>query len=436
MGPGYRKNYSACLTGRFRPFSAAWLCLWMMVALPAWSGAAGEGDRGVDSAASERLKVFLNCPDCDENYFKTAVSYVDFVRDRAPADVQILIAHLPTAGGGEHYTLEFIGDGRFDGMRDTLDIITEQSDAEDITRTKLAHAVTLGLVRFMAHTSQARQFTIAYAPPAVPAMAIDRWKQWIIELRADFFMNGEKTYHNLSLTTNLSARRVTAMNKIKLAVWNEYVESQYDYGVVKTLSVSRGQGAKSSFVHGLSEHWSTAVGGSLYGDSYYNKDVDASLTAYVEFSILPYSECTRRQLRCDYSFTSAYADYAEKTIYDRASQWLTSNSYAIEVEFIQPWGSVSGSLSLSHYLHDFARNRVELYTVLSLRLVRGLAFEGTALYSRIHDQLSLAKGDASQEDVLLRRRELETNYSFWITVGLSYSFGSIYSPVVNSRFGS
>lgn len=56
--------------------------------------------------------------------------------------------------------------------------------------------------------------------------------------------------------------------------------------------------------------------------------------------------------------------------------------------------------------------------------------------SRIHDKLSLAKGDATLEEVLLQRRQLETTCNYNFSVGLSLSFGSIYSNVVNARFGS
>jgi hypothetical protein len=42
----------------------------------------------------------------------------------------------------------------------------------------------------------------------------------------------------------------------------------------------------------------------------------------------------------------------------------------------------------------------------------------------------------SGTEVLLRLRELATEYSFDFGVGLSYTFGSIYNNVVNPRFGN
>jgi hypothetical protein len=57
-------------------------------------------------------------------------------------------------------------------------------------------------------------------------------------------------------------------------------------------------------------------------------------------------------------------------------------------------------------------------------------------YSKIRNQISLPKGTASLEEVLLQRRQLETGYQFWGSFGVSYSFGSIYNNIVNPRFGN
>jgi hypothetical protein len=56
-------------------------------------------------------------------------------------------------------------------------------------------------------------------------------------------------------------------------------------------------------------------------------------------------------------------------------------------------------------------------------------------YTTTHDQIALRKGDVSIEELLLRRTELASEYSFNLSVGLSFTFGSVYSNVVNPRFG-
>jgi hypothetical protein len=54
--------------------------------------------------------------------------------------------------------------------------------------------------------------------------------------------------------------------------------------------------------------------------------------------------------------------------------------------------------------------------------------------SRIRDQLYLKAGDATDEEILLRRRQLATSYRYRFSVGVTYTFGSIFNNVVNPRF--
>jgi len=81
-------------------------------------------------------------------------------------------------------------------------------------------------------------------------------------------------------------------------------------------------------------------------------------------------------------------------------------------------------------------NRLELSGELSLRLFKGLSLTVNARYERIRDPLGLSKGELLLEEMLLRQRELATDYNYRFSIGLSDTFGSIYSNVVNPRFGS
>jgi hypothetical protein len=54
----------------------------------------------------------------------------------------------------------------------------------------------------------------------------------------------------------------------------------------------------------------------------------------------------------------------------------------------------------------------------------------------VHNQLSIPKGDYSIEDILLNRAELETQFTYFASVGFSYSFGALYNNIVNPRFSS
>ena len=42
---------------------------------------------------------------------------------------------------------------------------------------------------------------------------------------------------------------------------------------------------------------------------------------------------------------------------------------------------------------------------------------------------------ATDEEVLLRRRQLETSFTYFVSAGFTYRFGSIFNNIVNPRFG-
>ena len=100
----------------------------------------------------------------------------------------------------------------------------------------------------------------------------------------------------------------------------------------------------------------------------------------------------------------------------------------------EKWGTVTSAFEAFHYFGDLQKNHLEVYTELSLRLFKGLSLSIYGDFTRIRDQLSLPKGEASIEEVLLRRTQLATGYNYYASIGFSYTFGSIFSNVVNPRF--
>jgi hypothetical protein len=53
----------------------------------------------------------------------------------------------------------------------------------------------------------------------------------------------------------------------------------------------------------------------------------------------------------------------------------------------------------------------------------------------VRDQISLPALEATSEEVLVNQRQLATSYRYFYFFGVSYTFGSIFSPIVNPRFG-
>ncbi|MBA2671194.1 MAG: hypothetical protein H0U67_12545, partial [Gemmatimonadetes bacterium] len=53
-----------------------------------------------ESATQDALRIFLDCngPGCDFDFFRTEITFVDYVRDRADADVHVLVTTQGTGG--------------------------------------------------------------------------------------------------------------------------------------------------------------------------------------------------------------------------------------------------------------------------------------------------------------------------------------------------
>jgi hypothetical protein len=54
--------------------------------------------------APATLSVFLDCGRCDEEYMHTEITYVNWVRDPAFADVHVLVTNESTGSGGTQFT--------------------------------------------------------------------------------------------------------------------------------------------------------------------------------------------------------------------------------------------------------------------------------------------------------------------------------------------
>lgn len=124
-----------------------------------------------DSATlqSQAIRVFLDCQGrirgCDRDFIVTDVNFVNWMRDRFDADVQILVSGLTNGGGGTENTITFIGRRRFEGMADTLVLNTLPNDPDDRIRRELARTFKLGLARFVAKSPIASRIQLAYIAP-------------------------------------------------------------------------------------------------------------------------------------------------------------------------------------------------------------------------------------------------------------------------------
>jgi hypothetical protein len=418
----------------------AWTLLAVMIGLLLGPAAAHAGEPTANPER-ESVRVFLDCPrGCDQTFIRQEVAFVDFVRERRDADVHLLITREGLGAGGWRYTLEFIGQGAFAGQDARLRYESSQVETSDERRRGLTRTIARGLVQYVADRPAGRALEIRYRPDAAPREATaaeqrDRWNRWVFRLRGNGSFNAEERSSDLTLSGGISANRTTEDWKIRssISTWGRDREFRLQDGSTVTSSSSR-HNADLLTVRSISDHLSVGALTSARSSTFLNQAIGSRAASAIEYNYFPYMEATRRQLTFLYSVGANYFDYFEETIFGQMSETRFDHNLVISYDVQEPWGSADLAFEGSNYLHDFGLHRFDFSGGVNVRVLRGLSLNASARASRIRDQIYLAAGDADPEDILLQRRQLGTGYRYSGSMGLSYTFGSIFDDVVNPRF--
>ena len=381
-------------------------------------------------------KVFIDCGMCDIDHIRTEITFVNYVRDRKEADIHVLVTSMRTGAGGREYTLAFIGQNRFEGFDDTHKYFTESTDTEDEIREGMAKALKVGLMSYVAKTPISSRIRVSYRDVIQETEAKDKWNYWVFSISGNGRLSGEESYKSKSISGSFNASRVTPDLKISLSLYGSHNKQNFDYDSTSLESTRDSLSLGGLVVKSISDHWSYGAYLDSGSSTYENIKFGLTFQPAVEYNLFPYSQSTRRQLRFLYRIGFNSIRYREETIYDKLQETLWKQTLSVTFDIKEKWGSISTTLSGSHYFHDASFYKLTLFNILNIRVIKGLNFFAFGGGSRIHDQLSLVKGDISLDELLLKRTQLATGYDYFAAVGLSFTFGSIFTNVVNPRFGS
>jgi len=385
----------------------------------------------------DAVKVYLDCDHCDEGYIKTHIKFVDYVRDQTDSEVHLMITSVHTASGGREYTLKFLGRKKFANQNDTLKYIANETDTRAKERRGLMNKIKMGLIPYISNTTLANFIQIKYNGDgkAHKQRNSDPWNHWVFDIDAGTYLSGEKTRDHLSSWGSVSAERVTSAWKIRFRFNGNYQHDKYEFSDGTSQTTHKNSESYHSLIaKSITPHWSVGVFSNAYSSTYRNIDFAAGLSPALEFNIFPYSEYSQHELSFLYRVTPNYNNYTTETIFNKTSEMLLDEQLSIHFDLTQPWGEIRSRIRGSHFFNDFSKNRLDFNSSFNIQVYRGLSVRFSGRYSLINDQISLSKEDVSDDEVLLNLRQQATSYSFGASVGLSYTFGSIYNNTVNPRF--
>jgi hypothetical protein len=296
-------------------------------------------------------------------------------------------------------------------------------------------------VRYLVRTPLADELTVRLEPRAVVVASTvspispDPWNLWVFSINVSGNISGEKSQRFMELQTSTSASRVSEDWKIRFGAYQSYDESRYTLsGGNKFRSYRRTLGATQLLARSVGAHFSIGEYFAAGSSTFYNQKLYVRAGPMIEYDVFPYSEATRRQVTLRYGVGVASFHYEDTTIYGKIAETRPNTTLTAALSVKQPWGSISSSFVGNAYLDDFQRRSLKGETVFDFRIFKGFSVDFYGGFSVIRDQLYLPRGELSDEDILVRRRQLASDYTFYGGVGFSYTFGSILNNIVNPRF--
>ena len=389
------------------------------------------------TANNDFLRVYIDCDYCDYNYFVQNILFVNFVRDPHLSQIQIIISTEHTAGGGHKFNLRFIGREKYSGMEQKLFYDSIAMESEDQQRQGLTQVLKMGLMPYLSQTSLASSIDLKYQLPAkglIPNKLSDPWNYWVFQLETGGGIYAEELRNGFNIQSSIKADRITEQWRVGMDADFDYqeenIEDDEEGDIHSTLEEKE---LDADIVKSLSRHWSAGISADVYSTTYRNIDLGLSFSPAVQYNIFPWAESSQRILAIAYHVGIRSYQYMEETLYDKMQETQFYESLGMQWEMIQPWGEVYFWLEGSHYFYDFSKNNLKLNTHFSLRMAKGFSLVLNVDLQSIHDQIYLPKGEASLDEILLKRKQLATTFNYTTSFGLRFTFGSIYHNIVNRR---
>jgi hypothetical protein len=358
--------------------------------------------------------------------------------------VHILITSQTNGSGGERLQFIFFGQNKFKSHSDTLlsDLGPNATAVEK--RTEIVKKVKLGLIPFITNSPYANLIDINMKAAGDPennveaATTKDKWNYWVYRIGGDGTFNTDQVYNSTELSGTLSANRTTDKLKLNFVLFGSLNHSAYKYQNNGTSSIYKVNNndylLSHTLVKSIGQNWGLGYEVHYSNNTFSNNKSRKYLRAAIEYAIFPYSEVNNKLFTINYGLDIRDNSYYETTIYNKKAEVLWGHKAQANLSIKQKWGSVNSSIAYSNYFKDWRLNNFSSNLDVSVRITGGLSFYIFSKGGLIHDQIYLVKGDATEQEILTKRRELASSYNFYSGAGLNFRFGSILNNFVNPRF--
>ena len=383
------------------------------------------------------LKIFVDCNVCDNTFLRQNLGNVQFVRDQDLSDVHLFFVTQRNGSGGRLYDIDFIGKNEFENINYKLQFSTDSNMTRDDVRNRTMEYIKLGLVRFWIANGNLANVSVDVPGPETESensTVKDPWNYWVFRFGANGFFDGQESNNSSNLNFNVSARRVTEKNKFFFRVSFSENKSTFTFDGEDIVAINNNKSLNISDVLSINDHWSYGLFGNIGTSTFSNYDLFWRLRPAIEYNFFKYEDSAKKQLILSYRNGLVFNDYIERSVFVEEKELLFQHSFLLGGSVRQEWGNINGEASFNQYLHDTSLQSFGFFLGANIRVFKGFNFNVGGNYRITRDQINLPAGDISLEELLLQQQQLQSGYNYFVSVGFSYQFGSIYNSIVNPRF--
>ena len=394
---------------------------------------------------AEPLVLFLDCS-CNTTLIKQQLNYYNFAVDQSGADVYVFVADQRLSGGGRRYEFDLIGRKGFADSRVEFSLSTNATMTGAEVDRMLADRLELALMGFLAGTAYAEYFELQRSPelaaaasgdsetPMTSGQNADPWRGWIFEAYGNFSFEKESLRETSSYRLGMDIDRVTPEWRVRINPdWfyeSRIVERKGEDNIT---AIQRRARLSWSVVKSLGQHWSVGLFNRAEENTYTNISLGVWIAPAIEYNIFSYDDVPFKEFTIAYRLGLVHNRYAAETIFLETEESLGRHILDADLRLRQTWGNIFAGVSYRNFLQDWSKNRFSLDARFDIRIAKGLFVNFGGEYEIINDQISLARGDATLEEILLGQTQLATNFELEFRLGLSYTFGALYNNIVNTR---
>ncbi len=391
----------------------------------------------VCSAQNQNIKIFLDCNTCNADYYKQELRYVEFVRDRNYADVHILITSQNNASNGKHYILEFIGNGNYKDINQKLEFDTTSETTTEAKRILMLKYLKLGLMPYWIKNGLSDKINITLKKEETKkdkTEEVDPWNKWTFKISLRGYFNGQESNSSQYINGNFRINKITEKNKFNLSLGLSNDKSKYTYDNEEIISEKKSSYIYGSDVISLNNHWSAGLFVDAGNSLYENKAFYYAIKPGIEYDFFDYKDSQKKSLFITYKIGNVFNRYYDLTVFDKTKESLWQHNLELGGGLVTKWGNVSSSIEYRSYLHDSALNGIRANISTNIRLFKGFSLNLWGGYGLSHDQINIRAQGVSLEELLLQQKQIKSGYRYYGSIGISYTFGSIYNTIVNPRF--